>query len=103
MSSIKTFFRHCPSCGRRFEIRLVEKKEISSEDILEDDKRPTPTGRFVTGSYTPMPITLQDDVPVMVDVKDFRYTYRCKHCGHQWSEVRTKEDTVERPEGYTGD
>jgi len=31
MSVFKTFFRHCPSCGRRFEIRLGSKREVGDE------------------------------------------------------------------------
>lgn len=35
MSSVETFFRHCPACGRQFEIRLVRKK---LEDIHQDQE-----------------------------------------------------------------
>ncbi|HUH99458.1 MAG TPA: hypothetical protein VLY65_00300 [Nitrososphaerales archaeon] len=102
MSSISTIFRHCPSCGRRFEIRLVGKKEVDEEDMIEDEKRPSMLGPFVSVA-TPVPALLQKDVPLMVNVKDFQYTYQCKHCGHQWSEIRKKDETIDTPDGYTGD
>ncbi|MGD0319814.1 MAG: hypothetical protein ABSB56_08985 [Nitrososphaerales archaeon] len=31
MSVFRTFFRHRPSCGRRFEIRLISKAEVSDK------------------------------------------------------------------------
>jgi len=33
---------------------------------------------------------LELNVPMVTEVDDFRYTYRCKHCGHQSSEERFK-------------
>lgn len=80
---MRTFFRRCPSCGRRFEIRLVNKKLISSEQI--DSK---------VEQYAPVsagdPMVLESNAPIVIEVDDFGYTYRCKHCGHQWSEDRFK-------------
>jgi DNA-directed RNA polymerase subunit RPC12/RpoP len=103
MSSVSTFFRHCPYCGRRFEIRLVEKKKVDSADIVEEEKIQSQTDPFLGTTPAPLPIVLQENVPKIVDVKEFRYTYRCKHCGHQWSEFQKKDETVDSPEGYTGD
>jgi len=80
---VRTFFRHCPSCGRRFEIRLVNKKLIGSEQLESKVEQYTPT------TISP-PLMLESNVPIVVEVDDFRYTYRCKHCGHQWSEDRFK-------------
>jgi transcription elongation factor Elf1 len=104
MSSIRTFFRHCPACGRRFEIRLVGRKEVDSASLLEEEKRPlSPASPLMAGSYAAAPVVVQDEVPVMVDVDEFQYTYKCKHCGHQWSEVREVDKTFDLPQGYTGD
>ncbi len=112
LSSVKTFFRHCPSCGRRFEIRLVKKEEVDSEELEENLPRPGLANpiierAMVTNPVTPVltgsPIKLSEGEPSIVDIEDFRYTYRCKHCGHEWSEVHTTEDSFKAPEGYTGD
>ena len=82
MSELTTFFRHCPSCGRRFEIRLVGKK-------LVDEKRVAENAPFSTFSQrSPVYNDLLESVPLVVDVKEFQYAYRCKQCGHQWTEVR---------------
>lgn len=107
MSSVRTFFRHCPSCGRRFEIRLVKKERVASEEL--DEKLERPEDPIVVRGMTPIiptgpaPTILSNDVPSIVDIEDFQYTYKCKHCAHEWSEVHEKEQTYRAPEGYTGD
>jgi DNA-directed RNA polymerase subunit RPC12/RpoP len=83
MSEITTFFRHCPSCGKRFEIRLVGKKLVDEKE--ETDERPS-----AYPPYSPYYNDVVEGVPMTVDIKEFQYSYRCKHCGHQWSEIRSK-------------
>ena len=93
LSEVRTFFRFCPACGKRFHIKLVSKK-------LEDERREQSEITRATGSYrTPssyggvsMPaVVVEEKVPITIDVEDFQYTYKCKHCGHVWSELHTKE------------
>src|SRR5690242_17144948 len=87
------FFRHCPGCGRRFHIKLESKKLVSV------DREPIP--RIAHGvadlkSYRPgMPLTVQEGRPIILDIEDFQYTYKCGHCGHEWTERRTKEEKEE--------
>lgn len=93
MSEIKTFFRHCPSCGRRFHIKLVSKKSIEEETIEE---RETASEALRDSSLNPIipPITLLGEgPPVVVNVEDFQYMYKCKHCGHEWSEKHEETRT----------
>jgi transcription elongation factor Elf1 len=98
MPEAKTFFRHCPACGRRFEIRLVSKKLVGTEEFVEKEEDLESGSRGL-----PIPLLLNEELPCVVDIDDFQYTYRCKHCGHEWSEVRTKEDREPLPDGFTGD
>jgi predicted RNA-binding Zn-ribbon protein involved in translation (DUF1610 family) len=77
---VRRFFRRCPSCGQRFEIRLVNKKLIGAEEVESNVEQYTPTSVAV----------LESKVPLIVEVDKFGYTYKCKHCGHQWSEDRFK-------------
>jgi DNA-directed RNA polymerase subunit RPC12/RpoP len=91
MSSIETFFRRCPNCGKRFEIRLVNKQLVESESIQES--RPISEDYFGgfsgnQGSY----VEVGETEPVIVDVEKFQYSYKCKHCGHLWVEIKQKED-----------
>jgi DNA-directed RNA polymerase subunit RPC12/RpoP len=107
MSDVRTFFRHCPSCGRRFEIRLVKKEQADSSELTEKLERPM--NPITARSMSPIistrsaPALLSNEAPSIVDIEDFRYSYKCKHCGHEWSEVRETERTFDAPEGYTGD
>jgi hypothetical protein len=72
---------------------------MDSED-LSGDERPVVASGF---GMRAIPIAVQEDVPSVVDVEESQYAYRCEHCGHQWSEVREKLRSFDRPEGYTGD
>lgn len=88
---IRTFFRHCPNCGRRFEIRIVGKKLV--DDSLVTSTEPIADAMaadsIVGGSAaTPGYLLLDSGVPITVDVEEFQYSYKCHHCGHQWTEVR---------------
>jgi DNA-directed RNA polymerase subunit RPC12/RpoP len=98
MPDTKTFFRHCPACGRRFEIRLESKKLIRSESYVEPAEK-TP----VDPADLTFRVILDEEVPTVVNVEEFQYTYKCKHCGHEWSEVHEKHDDEPAPKGYTGD
>ena len=101
MPEIRTFFRHCPACGKRFEIRLVGKRtrrddEYDSEIPRSDDA--------TMEAKALMPVLLgESNEPVTIEEKEFSYKYVCKHCGHQWTETREDVDVEPTPEGYTGD
>jgi hypothetical protein len=108
MPNITTFFRHCPSCGRRFEIRLIGKSLVGTEK----DTYPTTSSGYDEYTYpllrsrygnviSPTPfelggpgrsfVELEEKVRVTVERKEFQYAYKCKHCGHRWAEERFEE------------
>lgn len=93
MSEIRSFFRHCPSCGRRFHIKLVEKKQVADQTVTE--KMTAIETEMDVGLMHPniwiLPLT--EGQPVIVDIEEFQYMYKCTHCGHQWSEVHEKEES----------
>jgi hypothetical protein len=98
-SEIRTMFRHCPACGRRFEIRLVSKKLLDENENLEKvptvDMKGGPPSASVLGGYSPQGSpTIIGMQPIIIDVKDFQYTYRCRACGHTWMELRSDEETI---------
>jgi transcription elongation factor Elf1 len=101
MSGVRTFFRHCPSCGRRFEIRLESKKPVDSESLTETESEGHVSAAGLMGRAAP--IMVNEDAPVIVDIDEFQYTYKCKHCGHEWSEIHKTERQYDAPSGYTGD
>jgi len=43
----------------------------------------------ITGSGASL--TVQEGIPIIVDVEEFHYVYKCKHCGHEWSETHIEE------------
>lgn len=93
MSEVSTFFRHCPSCGRRFEIRLVSKKLADDKTTTTAVKEASGGSILGLGAATPLGgyVFVEQDVPLTIDVEDFNYTYKCKHCGHVWTELHEKE------------
>ncbi|MGP8124615.1 MAG: hypothetical protein ACLQEQ_01955 [Nitrososphaerales archaeon] len=95
MSSITTFFRHCPSCGRRFEIRLVGRNLVGTAKNTYPKARTAhfvyPVQRGGYGGPIGMSTELDENVQVTVERKEFQYAYKCKHCGHQWAEERFEE------------
>lgn len=81
--------RACPSCGKRFRVRLVAK------ELVEDDLRVVTVDRGRVQSpgmggfgarAADGPLVVGEDIPLTVDVKGYRYTYRCNHCGNSWAE-----------------
>jgi DNA-directed RNA polymerase subunit RPC12/RpoP len=88
MSEFKTLIRTCPSCGHRFEIRLIEKKLVEIE--THEEQVPITKDYFSgwPGSY----LELGESEPVTVEVDKFLYVYKCKHCGHEWMERHEKTE-----------
>jgi hypothetical protein len=33
-----------------------------------------------------MGVTIYEGKPIVVDVEEFEYSYKCGHCGHEWAE-----------------
>ncbi len=90
------FFRHCPACGRRFHIKLESKKLVNVE------RGSIPTRQVISGQYRyPMsrwgttisgpPTVVLEGEPIIIDVEEFQYLYKCGHCGHEWSEKHVEE------------
>lgn len=92
MSEVEAFFRHCPNCGKRFHIRLVSRKLVGSRTEEEPGVCSGLIGVAPVGQVGPTPTLVSEGAPVVVDVQDFQYAYRCGHCGHTWYELRTEQN-----------
>ncbi len=83
------FFRHCLGCGRRFHIKLESKKLVSER--RESIRRSASSGIVVRSGGRSSPIAaraiLKEGRPIIIDVEEFQYAYKCEHCGHEWSET----------------
>ena len=78
------FFRHCPGCGHRFHIKFEGKQLIG---VVDKQTMMTPT----TNIGTPVHPVIEPGYPVTVDVDEFQYNYKCKLCGHEWSELKMEK------------
>lgn len=63
-------FRRCPSCGRLFQAKEVKREQLGNAYEVQ---LPTNKGGFVNQR-----------------VENFRVTYKCKSCGHEWTDVSEK-------------
>jgi len=68
----------CPNCHRPFS-KEVEKKEIVKDSVHE--------GNQFTGTRTKFPVPLD----LGKEIVDFKYYYKCKHCGYEWTEIKQVE------------
>lgn len=50
---------------------------------------------------TENPVTLE--VPESEEIEKFRYGYKCKHCGHEWSEEAAQVKRERPGADYKGD
>jgi uncharacterized Zn finger protein len=94
VSEVKTFFRSCPACGRRFQLRLVNKKHVGTEVVKETltlGETPLESLNSPAPINYPLPTPLEEGEPILVDIEEFQYTYNCKHCGHVWTEEHDEE------------
>ncbi len=96
------FFRHCPQCGRRFHIILVDKKLAHIDKETEQspariDKMLVVGAGVDIGSRRPprnFPTSawvVEEGKPVTIYIEEFEYSYKCRHCGHAWSEERVEK------------
>jgi hypothetical protein len=95
MSEIRTFFRFCPACGRRFHLKLMSKKLIDDEKERVETEMPHQQlhggGNFgIIAAIT----EVDENLTTVIDTQKFQYAYKCKHCGHVWYETRTKQTEV---------
>ncbi len=84
------FFRHCPGCGRRFHIKLESKTKVGGVDREPIPRMQLGVGELRTDWRT-IPVIVHDERPVVLDVEQFQYVYKCKHCGHEWAEKHIEE------------
>ncbi|MGD0477413.1 MAG: hypothetical protein ABSB29_04495 [Nitrososphaerales archaeon] len=85
----------------------MKRKSIDSEGFNEKEKSVKSVSNVssgpLLGSFSTPPSVVEEHAPLIVDSEAFQYTYRCKHCGHEWLEVREKDEVRREPKGYTGD
>ena len=63
--------------------------------MLSIDREKIPTSTHTireprTDTLT-IPVVVHDERPIMLDIEEFQYHYKCKHCGHEWTEHHQEE------------
>lgn len=81
------FFRHCPGCGRRFHIKLESKKVVGFE-------RETRATAMVRRGKS-LGARVLEGPPMIFNIEEFQYTYKCGHCGHEWTENQLEDMPIE--------
>jgi hypothetical protein len=73
----------CPQCHRLF-TKELEDKELVGRDIVEEPGEPVSLeGATRPGTWEPY--------FVRKEISRYRYRYKCKHCGHEWTEIKIEE------------
>jgi len=73
----------CPECHRLF-TKELEEKEFIGHDLVEVPGEPVGLkGATRPGTWEPY--------FMKKDISKYRSYYKCKHCGHEWTETRTEE------------
>lgn len=92
---MKEFLRECPSCGRRFVLRVLSKnlvdRQSGTERIVHDIVSVAPDGPGGAHLYAPPNAATVEEVPIQRET--FDVALECRHCHHKWTEV---VNTVER-------
>lgn len=99
-------FKRCPQCGRRFHIILLEKKldqVVNRETVQAPVETLRQYDRLVSHKEEARPaihhysggILLVGGEPITIDAVEFQYRFKCKHCGHEWSEEHIEKHVEE--------
>jgi len=73
----------CPKCHRPFTKELEDKEFIGHEVVEVPEEPASLKGATRPGTWEP--------IFVKKDVSRYRYHYKCKRCGHEWTETKTEE------------
>ena len=104
---MSTFFKKCPNCGKRFEVEHTVETVEKKEELLPEERTVFP----VAGIASAYPIPVAEPPGLTTKVKEeeiveddiYTETYKCKHCGHVWTEQREKIKHLGDIEGVEGD
>jgi rubredoxin len=73
----------CPECHRLFTKELEDKQFIGHEVVEVPEEPASLKGSTRLSTWEP--------IFVKKDISRYRYRYKCKHCGHEWTEIKTEE------------
>jgi transposase-like protein len=88
---VPTLFKKCPSCGKRFEVEHTGESVDKKMETVTEEKMASTTSLMAANSGVPLPdapARIPPTTTVTETIEEDVYTesYRCKHCGHVWTE-----------------
>ena len=60
---------------------------LDSQSITE----PLPVSHDYFGWYGGSFLEVMDTQPAVMEVEEFQYAYKCRHCNHQWVEIKERD------------
>jgi len=97
-------------CGRRFEVEHTGESVEKKTDVVMEEKVISPPSIMATNSLTPLPLPNPPAanlpvvmVPELIEEDDYTETYKCKHCGHVWTEKREVVEDLGQAKGAVTD
>jgi DNA-directed RNA polymerase subunit RPC12/RpoP len=103
-----TIFKKCPNCGKRFEVEHTGESVEKKTEVVTEERLITPPSMIVANSMTPLlntPISNPPTVKVAELIEEDEYTeaYKCKHCGHVWTEKHEEVEDLGQVKGAGAD
>jgi DNA-directed RNA polymerase subunit RPC12/RpoP len=93
---VPTIFKKCPNCGKRFEVEHTGESVERKSEVVMEEKVISPASLLASPQSPMLGPSVQSPPPVRVaesiEEDEYTETYKCKHCGHVWTE---KHDEVE--------
>jgi hypothetical protein len=75
--------RKCPHCERKGGGEVVEYELIDSRTYVD------------TAATQKLPRKFRDKAkPVKVEEKKYEVDYKCKYCGHEWTDIATDKEDI---------
>ena len=103
-----TFFKKCPNCGKRFEVEHTVESVEKKTDVVTEEKLISNPSMMAANPMTPLldtPLSNPPTVMVTERIEEDVYTetYKCKHCGHVWTEKHEEVEDLGQVKGAGAD
>ncbi len=100
----RTFFKKCPKCGKRFEVRHTSETVEKKQTLIPEEKTYLePAGVAAAYPIPQPPIRAEAEVEEDIEEDTYTETYRCVRCGNTWTETREKVRDIGGVGGTKGD
>lgn len=108
LRNMPAFLKRCPSCGKRFEVEHTGESVEKKSEIVTEEKLISPSTLMAENPMTPLlntPESVPPSVMVaeLIEEDEYTETYKCKHCGHVWTEKHEEVEDLGQVKGAGAD